>query len=141
MINKCNILTIAVIDFLKIVLACLLIRDSSLARTIAVAQTSTLRLVCAVGAVGRGPSQSRNATVSLLFLRRLTSSQLSQISSFARIIRTAGWRGFRADEDHYRSEHLIYSIDRYLACGANHLLNAEPTTDSALKKILRRIGR
>jgi alpha-L-fucosidase len=52
--------------------------------------------------------------------------------------------GFRANDDYYTTEHLIRSIDRYLARGANYLLNVGPTADGVIppqsEKILRRIG-
>ena len=52
--------------------------------------------------------------------------------------------GFRANEDYYTTEHLIRSIDRYLARGANYLLNAGPTAEGIVPpqsdQILRRIG-
>jgi len=53
--------------------------------------------------------------------------------------------GFRSNEDYYTTEHLIRSIDRYLARGANYLLNVGPMADGVIPpasaQILRRIGR
>ncbi|MBW3622994.1 MAG: alpha-L-fucosidase [Armatimonadetes bacterium] len=56
---------------------------------------------------------------------------------------TESW-GYRIDEDYYTDRHLIRSIDRYLARGANYLLNVGPKADGTLPEeataILRRIG-
>lgn len=52
--------------------------------------------------------------------------------------------GYRADEDYYTDRHLMASIDRYLARGANYLLNVGPMADGTIapvqQGILRRIG-
>ncbi|MDP6777009.1 MAG: alpha-L-fucosidase [Candidatus Latescibacteria bacterium] len=52
--------------------------------------------------------------------------------------------GFRTDEDYYTDRHLIRSLDRYLARGANYLLNVGPKADGTIPDesaaILRRIG-
>ncbi|HEY3377678.1 MAG TPA: alpha-L-fucosidase, partial [Armatimonadota bacterium] len=40
--------------------------------------------------------------------------------------------GYRADEDYYTPAHLIGSIDRYLAKGANYLLNVGPQPDGRI---------
>lgn len=52
--------------------------------------------------------------------------------------------GYRKDEDYYTDRHLIRSIDRYLARGANYLLNVGPMADGTIPEraaaILRRIG-
>ena len=40
--------------------------------------------------------------------------------------------GYRGDEDYYTAGHLIRSIDRYLARGANYLLNVSPMGDGTL---------
>lgn len=56
---------------------------------------------------------------------------------------TQSW-GYRRDEDYYTDRHLLRSIDRYLARGANYLLNVGPMPDGTLPaesvSILRRIG-
>jgi alpha-L-fucosidase len=39
---------------------------------------------------------------------------------------TESW-GYRKDEDYYTDRHLMRSIDKYLARGANYLLNVGPT--------------
>lgn len=53
--------------------------------------------------------------------------------------------GFRRDEDYYTVGHLERSITRYLARGANYLLNVGPQPDGAIdprsRAILREIGR
>jgi alpha-L-fucosidase len=53
--------------------------------------------------------------------------------------------GYRKDEDYYTDRHLIRSIDRYLARGANYLLNVGPMADGTIPgpsaDILRRIGK
>jgi alpha-L-fucosidase len=52
--------------------------------------------------------------------------------------------GWRTDEDYYTDRHLIRSIDRYLARGANYLLNVGPTGEGEIapvqQDILRRVG-
>lgn len=52
--------------------------------------------------------------------------------------------GFRKDEDYYTDRHLLRSIDRYLARGANYLLNVGPKPDGTIPEpavaILRRVG-
>jgi len=52
--------------------------------------------------------------------------------------------GWRSDEDYYTDRHLIRSIDRYMARGANYLLNVGPTGEgeiaSVQRDILRRVG-
>ncbi|MCE5240022.1 alpha-L-fucosidase [bacterium] len=52
--------------------------------------------------------------------------------------------GWRVDEDYYTDRHLIRSIDRYLARGANYLLNVGPTGEGEIapvqQDILRRVG-
>ena len=52
--------------------------------------------------------------------------------------------GYRKDEDYYTDRHLIRSIDRYLARGANYLLNVGPLPTGAIPPevvaILKRIG-
>lgn len=52
--------------------------------------------------------------------------------------------GYRRDEDYYSDRHLLRSIDRYLARGANYLLNVGPAPDGTLPPeataILRRVG-
>lgn len=56
---------------------------------------------------------------------------------------TESW-GYRKDEDYYTDRHLMRSIDRYLARGANYLLNVGPTAGGTIPleaaAILRRIG-
>jgi alpha-L-fucosidase len=56
---------------------------------------------------------------------------------------TQSW-GYRKDEDYYTDHHLIRSIDFYLACGANYLLNVGPMADGAIPQeataILNRVG-
>lgn len=53
--------------------------------------------------------------------------------------------GYRRDEDYYSDRHLIRSIDRYLARGANYLLNVGPTAEGIIPDesaaIIKRIGR
>lgn len=52
--------------------------------------------------------------------------------------------GYRKDEDYYADRHLIRGIDRYLARGANYLLNVGPMADGTIPAeamaILNRIG-
>jgi alpha-L-fucosidase len=52
--------------------------------------------------------------------------------------------GWRTDEDYYTDRHLIRSIDKYMARGANYLLNVGPTGEGeiapAQQDILRRVG-
>ncbi len=52
--------------------------------------------------------------------------------------------GFRRDEDYYTDRHLLRSLDRYLARGANYLLNVGPRGDGTIPPeataILERIG-
>lgn len=56
---------------------------------------------------------------------------------------TQSW-GYRGDEDFYSDRHLLRSIDRYLARGANYLLNVGPKPDGTIPDesaaILQRIG-
>jgi alpha-L-fucosidase len=56
---------------------------------------------------------------------------------------TQSW-GYREDEDRYSLAHLTAGIDRFLARGANYLLNVGPradgTIDPADEALLRRIG-
>lgn len=56
---------------------------------------------------------------------------------------TESW-GYRRDEDYYTDRHLMRSIDRYLARGANYLLNVGPTAEGVIPDeavaILKRIG-
>jgi len=40
--------------------------------------------------------------------------------------------GYRADEDYYSNRHLLSSIDKAMARGANYLLNVGPMADGAL---------
>lgn len=53
--------------------------------------------------------------------------------------------GYKKDEDYYTDRHLTGSIDRYLARGANYLLNVGPTAEGIIPKeaaaILKRIGK
>jgi alpha-L-fucosidase len=44
---------------------------------------------------------------------------------------TESW-GYRKEEDYYTDRHLIRSIDRYLARGANYLLNVGPMPDGTI---------
>ena len=52
--------------------------------------------------------------------------------------------GWRVDEDYYTDRHLIRSLDRYMARGANYLLNIGPTGEGEIapmqQDILRRVG-
>jgi alpha-L-fucosidase len=52
--------------------------------------------------------------------------------------------GYRANEDYYTDRHLQRSIDRFLARGANYLLNVGPTGEGLIppesEAILRRLG-
>ena len=53
--------------------------------------------------------------------------------------------GYKSDEDFYSDRHLMASIDKYLARGANYLLNVGPTGEgiipSASADILKRLGK
>jgi len=53
--------------------------------------------------------------------------------------------GYKSDEDYYSDFHLMGSIDRYLARGANYLLNVGPTAEGVIPEkpaaMLRRIGK
>lgn len=53
--------------------------------------------------------------------------------------------GYKADEDYYSDFHIMGSIDRYLARGANYLLNVGPTAEGVIPEkpaaMLRRIGK
>lgn len=53
--------------------------------------------------------------------------------------------GYKKDEDFYTDQHLISSIDRYLARDANYLLNVGPTAEGIIPKeaadIIKRIGK
>lgn len=52
--------------------------------------------------------------------------------------------GYRGDEDYYTDGHLLRSLDKYLARGANYLLNVGPTPEGTIASeaaaILKRIG-
>jgi alpha-L-fucosidase len=52
--------------------------------------------------------------------------------------------GYRADEDYYTDRHLMRSLDKYLARGANYLLNVGPTGAGVIPPrsatILERLG-
>ena len=52
--------------------------------------------------------------------------------------------GYRIDEDYYSDRHLLYSIDKAMAKGANYLLNVGPMADGTIPEqsagILRRLG-
>lgn len=56
---------------------------------------------------------------------------------------TQSW-GYRADEDYYTDRHLQRSLTKYLARGANYLLNVGPQADGTIPEasavILRRLG-
>ena len=47
--------------------------------------------------------------------------------------------GYKADEDYYSDRHLIYSIDKAMARGANYLLNVGPMADGAIPEDAVRI--
>jgi alpha-L-fucosidase len=53
--------------------------------------------------------------------------------------------GYRADEDYYTDRHLMRSIDKFMARGANYLLNVGPTGEGVIPVeatgILERVGR
>jgi len=53
--------------------------------------------------------------------------------------------GYKKDEDFYSDQHLISSLDSYLARDANYLLNVGPTSEGIIPKessaILKRIGK
>lgn len=53
--------------------------------------------------------------------------------------------GYRSDEDYYTDRHLMRSIDKYMARGANYLLNVGPTGEGIIppvqQEILRQVGR
>lgn len=52
--------------------------------------------------------------------------------------------GYRRDEDYYTDRHLLRSLDKFMARGANYLLNVGPTGEGIIppeaESILRRIG-
>jgi alpha-L-fucosidase len=52
--------------------------------------------------------------------------------------------GYRVDESYYSDRHIIRSMDRFLAKGANYLLNVGPQSDGIIPEksaaMLRRIG-
>lgn len=52
--------------------------------------------------------------------------------------------GYRKDEDYYTDRHLLRSLDKFMARGANYLLNVGPTGEGIIppeaESILRRIG-
>jgi alpha-L-fucosidase len=52
--------------------------------------------------------------------------------------------GYKVDEDYYSDRYLIHSLDKYLARGANYLLNLGPMADGSIHpehaRILRRLG-
>ena len=52
--------------------------------------------------------------------------------------------GYKRDEDYYTDGHLIRSIDKYMARGANYLLNVGPMADGTIPpeptRILRTVG-
>ena len=52
--------------------------------------------------------------------------------------------GFKSDEDYYSDRHLLYSVDKALARGANYLLNVGPMADGTIPseavRILSTIG-
>lgn len=52
--------------------------------------------------------------------------------------------GYRKDEDYYTDRHLLRSLDKFMARGANYLLNVGPTGEGVIppeaESILRRIG-
>ncbi|MDR3707967.1 MAG: alpha-L-fucosidase [Capsulimonadaceae bacterium] len=58
-------------------------------------------------------------------------------------VSTESW-GYRRDESYYADRHLLRGIDRFLANGANYLLNVGPRPDGTIPEdsaaILRRIG-
>lgn len=53
--------------------------------------------------------------------------------------------GYRKDEDYYTDRHLMRSIDKFMARGANYLLNVGPTGEGLIPAeataILERVGR
>ena len=52
--------------------------------------------------------------------------------------------GYKSDEDYYSDRHLIYSVDKAMARGANYLLNVGPMADGTLPaqatRIVRAVG-
>lgn len=52
--------------------------------------------------------------------------------------------GYKSDEDYYSDRHLLYSVDKAMAKGANYLLNVGPMADGTIPVeavgILHRIG-
>lgn len=72
-----------------------------------------------------------------------TTRRLSRPTEACQSIGIESW-GFRQDEDYYTDRHLQRSITKYLARGANYLLNVGPLSDGTIPPeaaaILRRIG-
>lgn len=81
------------------------------------------------------PERDYEKDDSLRFLRPTEACQSVGMESW----------GYRKDEDYYADRHLMRSIDRYLARGANYLLNIGPTAEGVIPEesaaILRRMGR
>lgn len=69
---------------------------------------------------------------------------LERLTEACQSVGMESW-GYKSDEDYYSDFHLQGSIDRYLARGANYLLNVGPRSDGTIpveaSSILKRIGR
>jgi len=70
-------------------------------------------------------------------------SGLSRLTEACQSVGMESW-GYRADEDYYSDRHLMKSIDKFLARGANYLLNVGPMADGRIPgeaaSILDRLG-
>lgn len=71
------------------------------------------------------------------------AATLTRLTEACQSVGTESW-GYRRDEDFYSDRHLLRGIDKYLARGANYLLNVGPMADGTIASeaaaILRRIG-
>ncbi|MDX9930649.1 MAG: alpha-L-fucosidase [Bacteroidales bacterium] len=69
---------------------------------------------------------------------------LERLTEACQSVGMESW-GYKSDEDYYSDFHLQGSIDRYLARGANYLLNVGPAADGKIPaesaSILRRLGK
>ena len=72
------------------------------------------------------------------------AKSFDRLTEACQSVGTESW-GYKKDEDFYTDQHLISSIDRYLARDANYLLNVGPTAEGIIPKeaadILKRIGK
>ncbi len=71
------------------------------------------------------------------------SPEIPRLTEACQSISSESW-GFRVDDSLYTDRHLLRSLDKYLAVGANYLLNVGPrpdgVIDSSYADVLRRIG-